>query len=301
MSSGTGPMASSGAPAGSSGTTAAAPAPAMAAERPASHLYYVRVWHGPVGTGVSGTRYVELFGYAKVSEPDDNPYVVVNELVAARIGALIGLPVPPGMLIPTPAPAIGAGWVTMSFLNAPGALPPVNAGKAVAALPNVAAGVVVFDILIANSDRHGGNLALTAGPVLAAGGPAPGDRLEVFDHSHALVRFGHPTVADYLSSITDKLVIDGALLPESNRCVLLDHVASVQGILAWCQRLRTILSDAAIDEICEEAAMVTPAFTSTDAAALADFLKHRRDTIEDLARAAKDEFKAIPNADWTTS
>ena len=71
----------------------------VAASRPPSHIYYTtsRGATGGVG-GVSGTVFVELGGYAKVSSIA-GPYVVVNELVAFRLAAAVGLPVPPGCLI----------------------------------------------------------------------------------------------------------------------------------------------------------------------------------------------------------
>lgn len=164
--------------------------------------------------------------------------MVVNEYVAWRLANAVGLPVPPGALLGNHSSG-DVGWVTLSYLPSHRFLPPVDPAPVVAAFPELAAGVVVFDYIIANLDRHAGNLAIVNGPVLAAGGPQPAERLEVFDHSHALVHDGmhnnDRSPAGYLNALRDQFVIGG-------NC-LLAHLTSAGDLLAWADRMSRLLTD----------------------------------------------------------
>ena len=130
---------------------------------------------------------------------------------------------PPGCLLVSEAGA-EAVWVTLSYLPNRRLLPDVDPGAVVAAMPEVAAGVVAFDFVIANTDRSASNLALVNGPVLTPSGVQSRERLEVFDHSHAVVYTGQPTVAQYLASKQDEFII-------GTHC-LIGHLTSADYLLA---------------------------------------------------------------------
>jgi hypothetical protein len=276
---------------GSEPPTDSGPEPRMAA-RPPTHLYYAATWGNPVGVGASGTVFTDLSGYAKLPTTQA-PFVVVNEFVAWRLASAAGLPVPPGALLGNHPDGV-VGWVTLSYLASHSVPPPVSPESVVKSFPELAAGVVVFDFIIANTDRHAGNLALVTGPVLATGGPKVRERLEVFDHSHAVVNNGqhnnNQSPQDYLNALKDQFVI-------GNNC-LLAHLTSAEDLLAWCLRLSRLLTDEVIRETCEEAAMITSGFTPDDASVLSDFLMSRRDTAAGVLRTHAAQFPAVSAADW---
>jgi len=140
-----------------------------------SGFYQVDTWGPFVGEGVSGAKYCTLSGVAKVCDtPGD--YVVANEFICARVGLALGLPVPPGVIAQTTDGK--AAYVSLRFGKLTERPPHVMPADLVADHPRVAAGIVLFDSLILNTDRHAGNLAYSRA------GNLP---VNIFDHSHALL------------------------------------------------------------------------------------------------------------------
>lgn len=249
----------------------------MPARKP--HVYQVTRWGTPPG-GASDTRRVDLMGYAKLNSAG-GPLCVVNEYISSKIGGLMGLPVPPGGVVEGPGGGATA-WLTLSFSATP--LPPIDPGEVVRKLPLLASEVVVFDILIGNFDRHAGNLASMSG----------GRRLEVFDHSHALLGIGGASGLPWLLSMSDKLVITGV---QARHC-LLDHVKDAKAILAAVDLARREVRDSVLRRVCQEAARLNAGLDSEDATKVAEWLIIRRDKLETLIRREAGEFKAIAAADW---
>jgi hypothetical protein len=157
------------------------------------NIYYAAAFKAPVGEGVSDTWEVDLKGYAKLNS-DESPYCVANEYVAARLGQMVGLPVPPGGVIQGRTPSGGPAWVSLNFSPKGDRLPPIDPPTVYEALPELCAGVVVFDVLIANGDRHRKNLAFLPSK----------KRLEVFDHSHALLGIDKGAAIEHLSNVKDR-------------------------------------------------------------------------------------------------
>lgn len=274
-------------------STDAKPEPAaLEAAAPPSHLYYVTRWLQPAGKGASNAQQVEMAGYAKTAT-SGNPFVVVNEFIAWKLGVVAGLPIPPGaLLVNDQGDPAQVTWVSLNYLPEFRLMPDVDPAAVVAAFPELAAGVIAFDYIIANTDRNAGNLALIEGSMLASGGIEQGKRLEIFDHSHALAYKpdANKTLIEHLSSIRDHFVING-------NC-LLPHVTSAGYLLAWAGRLQERLTDAVIREACWEAPMITGELTNADAQALANLLRHRRDMVAKELHAHAADFKAIPADDW---
>lgn len=127
---------------------------------------------GPVGTGACDARRGELHCVYKTNPPGA-PLVVANEWVSYRIAEHIGLPVPKaGLMKVQGAPAFASIHFGISTAPSP---PPIDARAAMATFPETCHGIIAFDIFVANSDRHQGNLAQLSAR-----------KLVVFDHSHAL-------------------------------------------------------------------------------------------------------------------
>lgn len=251
--------------------------------QPGANLYYAAAWKNPVAEGVSDTWTVELLGYAKRNSTN-SPYCVPNEFVAGRIGSVIGLPLPPGAAIEGPADGQGPAWVSLSFTPSGERLPPVDGAQVGADLPEVAAGVVVFDILIANTDRHCGNLAYLPSK----------KRLEVFDHSHALAGISAGSASGHMAGIRDHFAISGI----SNRHCLLDHLGSASAVMRWVDEIVPTIRDSLIDRICSDAVTLGLGLSGNEADDLAALLKHRRDSLHQLVTNNRNEFTAIAAEEW---
>jgi hypothetical protein len=245
------------------------------------HIYSVHAWRTPAG-GASDTRRVELLGYAKLNS-SGGPVCVVNEYVCGRLGELIGLPVPPGALVEGP-PGAGPAWVTLSFSDVP--LPPVDPAEVSRLVPGLATEVVVFDVLIANEDRHAGNLAFFSAD----------RRLEVFDHSHALLGAGAGAGIGRLDRLRDALVVDGT--GGGNRHCLLDRLTDAMAVKRAIDITQREVRDLAVRRVCADAEKLGIGLAKGEGAMLADRIVSRRERLDVIIRGSLTQFRAIPVADW---
>ena len=131
---------------------------------------------GPVGD--AGVGYTKCFHKKPWSE---SPYLIRNEIIAAKLGTFIGLPIPPCAVMHS---VDGTFWFSSIYFNfdeeeLPKVLPDVIWKE----LPYWLSGVTLFDIFIANGDRHDENLVVD--DVLKP------KALRVFDHDQSL--FGGAT------------------------------------------------------------------------------------------------------------
>jgi hypothetical protein len=244
------------------------------------HIYSVHAWGAPTGTA-SDTRHVELHGYAKLNSASE-PFCVASEYVCAELGSLIGLPVPPGAVVKGP-PVSGPVWLTLSFSDV--RLPPVDPAEVVRLVPVLATELVVFDVFIANQDRHEGNLAFFSAD----------RRLEVFDHGHALLGPGAGGLAR-LDRLRGALVVDGAH-GGSQHCLLalLTDATAIKHAIELVQRE---VRDAAVRRICWEAEKLHLGLASGEGSALADRVILRRQALDAIIRTNQSEFRGVPAADW---
>lgn len=118
-------------------------------------FYEVDAW-GERLPGASAPRRCTLSGVAKQNS-DGAPYAVPHEFICGRLGLLIGLPVPPGVVITTQDGKLA--YISLSFGPKGERPPPVNAQHIAEDRPYAAAGIVAFDCWIGNPDRHQENLA----------------------------------------------------------------------------------------------------------------------------------------------
>jgi len=133
-----------------------------------------------VSIGVAGSHFVTLDAVAKQNS-NNAPYCVPNEMICAELGQFLRLPIPPVGIVRESDPKALPWFASLNFNLTGNALPPVDPTTCVASLPDLSTGLLIFDILITNSDRHAGNLAVD----VLANPP----KMTVFDHSHAL--FGY--------------------------------------------------------------------------------------------------------------
>lgn len=166
----------------------------------------------------------------------ENPRLVANELICARLAWSLGLPVPAGDV----GNALGQGqaWVSAQ-LEADFAPPDVV--EVVSREPRISAGAVVFDTWVGNGDRHEGNILYhrTVG-------------LWLIDHDAALCAWdGDPVVEACADRADDPVTLPffkHALLPPQHvefwiRKVQTLPMSVVREILADTRRRRLIDAD----------------------------------------------------------
>lgn len=226
-----------------------------------------------LGIGLEGSHEVTLHAVAKRNS-DDSPYCVANELICGEIGRLLRLPVPPCGVIYAPDVEPPYWFASLDFNLVGDALPNVVPGECVRQLPNLSAGIVVFDLLIGNPDRHTGNIAMDA--------TTKPPRLNLFDHGMALLGAIEGEAAKRLPAQQDSFII--------GRHCLLRHLPNDRHIGEWVSRVRQI-PDYFIDSVCDDT--IGLGVNKEEARAAAAFLKHRRDTIQSLVKGNQAAFTSI--------
>lgn len=234
-------------------------------------FYAIDVW-GEELPGASRPRRCTLSGVAKRNS-EQVPYAVANEYICGRLGMLIGLPVPPGVVATTDEDELA--FVSLRFGPKEERPPPLHRpDHLVEDYPSIAAGIIAFDCWIGNPDRHQENLAYIRGEAQVP--------VTVFDHSHAF--FGHER-----GKATNRLLgqIDEPLISGS---ILLPHITSSREFGDWADRIRAV-SDGLVRDIC--GAVVRPGgITEGQCAAAVKFLTHRKERILEKIRESEG---AMPN------
>ncbi|MBN1458583.1 MAG: hypothetical protein JXA57_03545 [Armatimonadetes bacterium] len=234
-----------------------------------------------MGIGIGGSMQVTLRAVAKQNTPEV-PYCIPNELICAEIGRFLGLPIPPSGVVHAPKAPVTDWFACLDFNLTEDSLPPIDPASCVAHLPDLSAGVVLFDALIANCDRNPGNLSVD--------NLTRPTRLSIFDHGHALFGYRAGQGCERLQALRDELAISGGPITGPNRHCLLDHLASEAHFMKWLDRVRQ-LPDFFIEEIVNSAAGL--GMTDAEATGACDFLKHRRTNLRAIINAHRDEFRGI--------
>lgn len=256
------------------------------AERTGAALPKAQAWRHPVDDRVT---LVQLDGYGKQATQDE-PNIVANEVVAFRIGTLLGLPMVPGAPMLLPPDHRQVAWVSLAYdADVSQATPSVDPGRIAADHPEQAAGTVVFDLLIANHDRHRRNL------VYRRKGRR-GDRLGLFDHDHALWGNSGLQPDEHLNRVKNNFMLDGSGMSElrRNRHCLLDHLNSLELLDRWCERAGRLVSDPVLEQICHEAVdLPGSGLTKHDAKHLYEILRVRRMGLQELIDQNLDQFPGV--------
>ena len=236
-------------------------------------FYAVDVWGERLGHGTAADpRWCTLTGVAKTNVAAA-PYAVANEFICGRLGFMIGLPIPPGVIVVSDDNQLA--YVCLRFGLKGERPPPAIPNELAADNPSIAAGVIAFDVWIGNGDRHNGNIAYSRGllPVV------------VFDHSHALLGYAAGQGVKTLADNVDQPLLAGCLLP---------HIESGAAIRRWTDRIGA-LHDDLIAEVCN--CLVRPGgLTKDEADAAASFLCKRKVGLYDRIKGAQ---AALPKVkDW---
>ena len=229
--------------------------------------YKIVAWGTPVGQGVSGAQYVNLSGVAKTNSQRE-PNVVASELIAARLGQAILLPIPPAFIVDRD----GAPWfVSLDFNLAGESLPPVSGSEIATTFPSIAAGIILFDVWIMNKDRHCGNLAYHRAT----------ERLQVFDHSRALMP--HQNQRTFAEAHRTRLAI-------GQRHCLAPHIVDAHTFSLWFERIQAVPTyylKAALEDAVEVG------FRPDNVNFFLDLLVERRERIPQLIENNMHTFSAL--------
>lgn len=231
--------------------------------------------------GVAGAMQVTVSAVAKTNGPSA-PYAMPNELICAELARFIRLPVPPSGIVRPSQPGQPLWFASMDFNLTGNSLPPVDLTRCWADLPNLSTGLLLFDILVANCDRHRGNFAVDWG--------VSPPQMSVFDHSHALFGYQTGQGVTRLADLKTRLGASGGSRTGANRHCLLDVVSTDDYFGEWIERIKA-LPDFLIDGLCQDAIELGASNSEADAAA--DFLKYRRDSLSTIIRDHRAEFSSI--------
>jgi hypothetical protein len=227
-----------------------------------------------VGPQIAATAtapvFVNIAGVGKKVLPNQ-PFIVANELVCCNIARTLLLPCPPGALMES---GNSTYFFSLDFNLAGQALPPVSPSTIVQLFPDLAWGIIVFDALIMNSDRHPSNIAHDTAT----------DRIQIFDHSHAFLTPG--------GDIEQTLAARSASLALGGHC-LASMIDTVAGLDAWVAKVKQI-PDYFIDGIIEAGCNCGIPPERKDL--LASFTKNRRDNLGSLFSANMANFPKVPQS-----
>jgi hypothetical protein len=230
--------------------------------------------------GVNDAWLLTTHSFARENS-DVSPYLVPNEWICGNIGRMLGLPVPPFALFRTgkkTKPMFGS----LDFRYSESPPPDTNPAKCVDRMPRECAGLVVFDIFIANADRHAGNIVVD--------NPNNPTEIHMFDHDRALFGYVKGQGAARLQKVENRLGVSGGSQSTGNAHCMLEHLSSSDDLSEWCQRIATI-PIWQIEDICKSECV-----PSRLREAAISFLRSRRNNIGQLIMANKDAFPNIK--DW---
>ncbi len=249
-----------------------------------ARTYVLKSLGKQVGIGVAGTYHATLVAFAK-----DNgalPYCIPNEYICAELGRFIRLPVPPTAIVQETGRDPLFASLSCDFKGK--TLPPVVPPRCVQEDPFLATGLLLFDIWVANCDRHVKNFEVDYSTTPVS--------MNIFDHGHALFGYVGGQGEARLNALMNRLGIsvdpNNPALSGTHRHCLVDVLPTQDHFAPWIERIKAT-PDFLIESVCEEALPYGITLQEKDAAVR--FLKHRRSTLEQLIAGHRPEFKAILN------
>lgn len=234
----------------------------------------------PLGAGVSEGLTVSIHAVAKKNGPK-TPYCIANEVVCGEIGRFLGLPIPPAGVV-YPPKGNDLFFASLDFNLTGNTLPPLNSTRCVQTLPDLSTGVILFDIFIANSDRHGRNLSVD----FSSKPPA----MNVFDHGHALLGSVANQAVARLEKLRNRLAISAGSRTAGNRHCLLDQINTDAYFGHWLERIR-LIPEYVIEDLCGE--LPSLGCSKAEGVAASSFLKHRRLNLAQIVEENRTEFTGI--------
>lgn len=222
-------------------------------------------------------------GYAQAwhkANTEWSPYVIYNEFICGELGRAIRLPIPPFAITHhgggrTREALFSSLDFNFSRANLPRIIPDICAK----AMLSLCTGVLVFDILIANEDRHDENLLVD--------NVARPREMYIYDHEQSLLGGCNEQGIPRLQKLRDRLGITGSTVTGGNQHVFLPVITTCKYIARWAKRIRDI-PDWFIVDICSEARSLGLERNASDACA--DFITHRKASLSNLIDSHRSSF-----------
>jgi hypothetical protein len=232
-----------------------------------------------VSDGVNDGYWIPTKSYSKANS-DESPYCIANEWICGRIAQFLCLPIAPFAILKPPKQKPFFASLGMT----PERTTPKDGDPAVCMerFPEICTGILVFDILIANSDRRAGNVKVDT----------PGDPswMRIIDHERALFGCMPKDGKEQLSAMWSRLGITGGAVSLGTRHIFLDLVNKSDVLFEWVSRVYA-LPDWYIESTCEYAQPY--GITKSECKAAIKFLKERRRELDALIVQHKAQFKSI--------
>jgi len=234
-------------------------------------LTQYKVWAigSPVGVGVTGAINVAFAAVAKKATLQ-SPYIVSNEILCNQLARTLLLPCPPGGLLSHNGENY---FATLNFNVGGLSLPPANPAMIVRNKPELSWGIILFDILAMNADRHTGNISHDRST----------NNIQIFDHSHAFIGT-EGNVSSILARRVDLISIGGHCLAR--------EIDRANGFQMWCGRIKA-LPDFFLEGIVDAACGL--GIPGSHKGECLDALRKRRDKIEDLVKQNLGCFPKLQN------
>lgn len=248
-----------------------------------SVIYRITKVGGTRRGGVNRPFEARVGGIAKTNE--EAPFTIANEIVAERLGQLLGLPVPAGVLAQDDEKVLH--YFSLNVGQEGKELPPIIPSDFCAEEQWLTAGIVVFDVLIANGDRHRNNLSCDE--TFPDGPP----RVSIFDHGTSLLGTDPPTGRERLELLDDHLgCIEDAMGLARDSCLIAEPI-DVQMLGQWVERVREI-PNFVIDDICRAIAD-TPGLNVSieEAEHLAEWIARRASKLGELIWQNQQAFPSV--------
>jgi len=209
-----------------------------------------------------------------------SPFCIPNELICYTLGRFLGLPIPP---------------CSITFFNDQpyfscldfnpnenededeDETPAINPDVCAVKFPWECTGILFFDILVANPDRHEGNLAVDD-----IDNPK---ELIVYDHDQALFGGGNdPIGVPRLRTLWDRPGITGGEATGGSECCLLRSLSTIEYFNEWRNRIEDI-PNWFIKDTCNS--VIGIGAEKNEAKEVTAFLVHRKNTIRNLVQLCK--------------
>ena len=196
----------------------------------ATAIYRITQLHTPHRGGMNAAVDADIRGIAKTN--DACKYTIANEIICARIGQALGLPIPASVVAEDLSKKLY--YLSLDVSREGKTLPPIVPRDFVEQDPWWAAGCFVFDVVVANGDRNVSNLSRDPG--------FTPHRVSVFDHGHALLGTNPPIGRERLDLARDRL---GCIADEAG--IASDHVFRFQALDngpldEWAKRVQKLPS-----------------------------------------------------------
>lgn len=227
--------------------------------------YKIWGWGSKVGQGATVSEHIGVSGIAKKASAN-LPFTIANELICMSLARAVMLPIPPGFIVEKDDVPY---YVSMNFNLAGEDLPPADARKIVTNHGSMAWGIILFDIWVANSDRHKRNIAYDEA----------GDKIQIFDHSHAFFHDANDPKAK-LEGLSDDLGI-------GEKHILAQQVTTLDGMPEWVDKFGAI-PRFYIEEVIRSAVGV--GLPQESVQACTEFLCERKDRLRELVENNLEQF-----------